>query len=142
MIRQLQLLYETFDMSEHLVETLIRVLRGVDTNNLYLVELMQAVQATDILAVRASLTAEASRISATLDRQILFIEDLVAEDVGHRNLCCRNEIEVVEVAMVHLTLFVRQLTRAVTGCLIDNIRWLHLQITGLAGLIEEESLHF
>ena len=60
MIRKLKLLYESLDMSEHLVETLVRVLRRVDTNDLYLVELMQTVQATDILAIRTSLTAEAS----------------------------------------------------------------------------------
>ena len=89
------------DMSEHLVKTLVRVLRRVDANDLYLVELMQAVQATNILAIGASLTTEASRISATLDRQILFVENLIAEDIGHRNLCCRNEIEVVEIAMIH-----------------------------------------
>ena len=60
MIRQLELLNEALDMSEHLVETLVRVLRRVDANDLYLVELMQAVQATDILAVRASQIGRAS----------------------------------------------------------------------------------
>ena len=42
--------------------------------------------------------------------------------------------------MVHLALLIRQLTRAVTGCLVDNVRRLYLKITGFAGLIEEESL--
>ena len=112
----------------------------VDAYNLHLVELVQAVQATNVLAIATSLTTEAGRVSAALDREILLIEDNVAEDVGYRNLGCRDEEEVVEISVIHLTLLVWQLTCATTRILVNYVRRLNLQVSALAGLIEEECL--
>ena len=114
--------------------------RLVDAYNLYLVKLMQTVQTTNILTVAASLAAETSRVSTTLDRQILLVEDHIAEDVGDRNLSSRDEEQVVEVGMIHLTFLVRQLTCTQTRSLVDNVRRLYLQVSALACLVEEESL--
>ena len=89
------------------------MLRRVDAHDLHLVELVQAVEAAHVLAVRSGLATEASRISATLDRQVFLVEDLIAEEVCHRHLGGRNEEEVVEVGMIHLAFLVGQLSRAV-----------------------------
>ena len=42
--------------------------------------------------------------------------------------------------MIHLALFVRQLTRTQTRCLVYEIGRLHLQIAALACLLKEEGL--
>ncbi len=140
MIGELQLLKQTLDMVEHLMPGSVRMLRRIDAHNLDLVELVQAVESAHVLTVAAGLTTETGGVGATLDRQVLLVENLVAEDVGHRYLSRRNEVEVVEVGMIHLALLVGQLTRAVARGGIDDIRRLNLNITGLAGLIEEEGL--
>jgi len=137
---QLQLLQETLYVVEHLVQALVRVTWLVDAYNLYLVKLVQAVQATNVLAVATSLTTEAGRVSAALDREVLLVEDNIAEDVGYRNLGSRDEEEVVEISMIHLTLLVWQLTCAATRILVYNVWRLNLQVSALAGLIEEECL--
>ena len=116
------------------------MLRLVDAYNLYLVELMQTVQTANVLAVRSSLTTEASRVSATLDRQIFLVENLVTEDVRYRHLCGWNKVEVVELALIHLSLLIRKLTGTVTRSLVHNVRRLYLKVATLASFIKEERL--
>ena len=139
-IGELQLLQQALYVGQHLLERLVRVLRGVDAYDLHLVELMQAVQAAHVLAVRAGLAAEAGRVGAALDGQVLLVEDHVAVDVGDRHLSRRDEVEVVKVGVVHLALLVGQLAGAQSAGLIHHVGRLYLQVAGLAGLIEEESL--
>ena len=50
-VRQFQFLHQALYMVEHLVETLVRVLRLVYAYNLYLVELMQTVKSSHIFTV-------------------------------------------------------------------------------------------
>ena len=114
--------------------------RLVDAYNLYLVKLMQTVQTTNILTVAASLAAETSRVSATLDRQIFLVEYLVAEDVCYWHLGCRDKVEVVKLALVHLSLLIRKLTGTVTRSLVHNVRRLYLKVAALASFIKEELL--
>src|SRR5574344_1830909 len=101
---------------------------------------MQTVQTTHILTIRASLTTETSRVGATLDRKIFFVQDNIAEDICNRNLSGRNQIEVIYLAVVHLTLFVRELSRSVTGILIHNQRWLNLKVSTFTCFFEEKCL--
>ena len=89
------------------------MLRLVDAYNLYLRELMQAVQSANILAVATSLTAETLCVCAVLDGQVFLIEDNVAVDVCYGNLSRWDKIQVVYLTMIHLSLLVRQLSRAV-----------------------------
>ena len=84
----------------------------VNAYDLNLVKLMQSVQTTYILTVTTCLTTETSRISATLDRQILLVKNLIPEDIRHRNLSRRDKIEVVKVGMIHLTFLVWKLSSA------------------------------
>ncbi len=60
MIGELQLDEQALNVVEHLLIGSVGVLRSVDAYNLYLVELMQSVQAAHVLAIAASLTTEAS----------------------------------------------------------------------------------
>ena len=62
------------------------MLRLVDAYNLYLRELMQAVQSANILAVAPSLTAETLCVCAVLDGQVFLVEDNVAVDVCYMEL--------------------------------------------------------
>ena len=112
----------------------------VNSYDFYLVELMQTVKSAHILTIRTSLSAEACRISTTLDRQVFLVENNISEDICHRYLGSRDEVKVIEVTMVHLSFFVRKLTCAISGSLIHYIWWLYFQITALASLFKEESL--
>ena len=67
----------------------------VDTDDLDLVELMEAIQATYILAIRTSLTTEARRVSRIAYRQVLLIEDHISVDIGHGHFGRRDEVEVI-----------------------------------------------
>ena len=60
MVWQFQLLQKTFNMVEHLVQTLVRVTWLIDANNLYLVELVQAVQTANVLTIATCFTTETS----------------------------------------------------------------------------------
>lgn len=140
MVWQLQLLQKTLYVVKHLVQALVRVTWFVNTYNFYLVKLVQAVQTTHVLTIATCLTTEASRVSTTLDREILLVEDNIAEDVGYRNLGSWDEEEVIKISMIHLTLFVWQLTCAATRILIYYIRRLNLEVSTLASFIQEESL--
>ena len=140
MVWQLQFLQQPLYVVEHLVQTLVRVTWLIDAYNLYLVKLVQAVQAANILTVATSLTTEAGRVSTALDREILLVKNHITEDVGYRNLSSRDEEEVVEIRVIHLTLLVWQLTCATTRILVYYIRRLNLKISALTSLIEEECL--
>ena len=100
-------------MLQHLLVALFRVFRLVDAHNFNLRELMQTVQSTHVLAVAAGLAAEALCVCAVLDRQLCLVKNHVAVDIGDRNLGGGDEVEVVHLAVIHLSLLVRQLSRAV-----------------------------
>ena len=112
----------------------------VNAYKLHLVELMEAVQTSYVLAVRTCLTTETSRVSTSLNRKLLLIEDNVTEDVCYGHLSSRDEVEVVQLTLIHLCLLVRQLTCAVARSLVHYERRLYLQISALASLIKEECL--
>src|SRR5574344_142780 len=101
-------------MFEHLIQRSIRMFGSVYAYYLNLVKLMQTVQSAYILSVRTGFTTETCGISTTLDRQIFFVENLITEDICYRYLCCRNKEKVVNLEMIHLSLFVRQLACTVT----------------------------
>ena len=89
------------------------MLRLVDAYNLYLRELMQAVQSANILAVAPSLTAETLCVCAVLDGQVFLVEDNIAVDVCYGYLGSRDEVQVVNLTMVHLSLLVGKLSCAI-----------------------------
>ena len=80
-VGELQLLQQSLHVLEHLPVALGTVLGRVDAHDFYLRELVQAVQAAHVLAVGASLAAEALRVGAVLDGQVGLAEDDVAVDV-------------------------------------------------------------
>ncbi len=99
---------------------------------------MQTVEAAHILAVAACLTAPACRESAVLYRELVGGEYHVAVEVGHRHFSRRDKVEIIFVDVVHLALLVGELSRTVARSLVYYKRWLHLEISGLACLVEEE----
>ena len=114
----------------------------VDTHDFHLVKLVQAVESPYVLAIGTSLAAEAGRVSAALDRQLLLVQYLVAEDVGDGHLRRGYQVEVVQIGVIHLSLLIGQLSRAVTAGLVDHVWGLHLHVARLAGLVKEESLQY
>ena len=111
---------------------------SIDTHDLDLRELMQPVQSAYVLAVATCLATETLRVGAVLDRQLFLVDDLVAVQVRHRYLSRRNQIQVIHLAVVHLTFFVRQLACAVTRSGIHYRRRHDLCVTGFVSLGEEE----
>ena len=137
-VGQFQFLEQAFHVGQHFLMRLLGVLGLVDAHDFYLGELVQTIQAAHILAITACLATEALRISAVLDGQIFFGDNHIAVDICHGNLGGRNQIEVVEIAMVHLTFLVGQLTRAIARSGIDNGRRHNFNVASLAGLVKEK----
>ena len=116
----------------------VGVLRCIDAYNLDLRELMKTVQTAYILAVRTRLATETLRVCAVLNRQLSLVQNDVAIEVGHRHLSRRNQIEIIHLTVVHLTLFIRQLARSVTRSGVHYRRRHNLRISGFIGFRKEE----
>ena len=65
--RQLKCLNERADVRDHLLERCVGVLRPIDADDLHLVELVQAVEPTHILAVRTGFAAETGGVGRVAD---------------------------------------------------------------------------
>ena len=79
---QLELLAQALHVGFHLLESGIAVFGLLDAHELYLVELVQAVEAAHVLAVAAGLAAEAGAVGAVLLGELVAGDDDVAVDVG------------------------------------------------------------
>ena len=107
-------------------------------HQLYLAEFVQAVQAAHVLAIRACLAAEALGVGAVLDGEVFLVEDDVAVDVRHGHLGGGDEVEVVQLAVVHLALLVGQLACAVARSSVHHRGRHHFRVAGGACLVQEE----
>ena len=137
-VRQFELLEQPLDMFEHLAMRLGRMFGSVDTYDLNLRELVQTVQATHILAIGTSFATEALGVGAVLDGEVLLVDDDITIDVGDGHFGGWDEIEIVNLAVVHLSLLVGQLACAVARILVDNCRRHDLLIAGIGSFGEEE----
>ena len=125
-------------MRDHLVEGGVGVLGLLHAHDFDLVELVQAVQAADVLAVGAGLAAEARRVGRQALRDLVLRQNDVAEDVGHGHLGRRDHVEIVDLGVVHLALLVGELAGAEAGVAVDHHRRFDLLVAGRGILIEEE----
>ncbi len=125
-------------MGHHLVEGGVAVLRLLNPDDLHLVELVEAVQAADILAVGTGLAAEAGRVGRQLLRELVGGEDDVTVDVRHRDLGGRDHVEVIDRGVVHLAFLVGKLAGTEAGGGIDHHRRFHLLVAGGGVAVQEE----
>ena len=125
-------------MVGHLLQRLVGAVGVLDGYNLDFVELVQAVEAAHVFAVGTGFTTEAGGVGAVLQREVALLENHVTVDVGDGHLGGGDEVEVIDLAVVHLSLFVRQLAGAVGGILVHHIGRLDFHETGGCGLVEEE----
>ena len=96
-------------MCHHFVKGGIGVLRLLDPDDLNLVELMESVESAHVLTVGTGLAAEAGSVGCHLLGHLVALEYDIPEYVGHRDLCCRYKVEIIQADMVHLSLLVRKL---------------------------------
>ena len=99
---------------------------------------METVQTADILAVGTGLAAEAGRVGRKLLRELVGVQDDVAEDVGHRHFGGRDHIEVIDGGVVHLAFLVGKLAGTEAGGGIDHHRRLHLLVARGGVAVQEE----
>ena len=99
---------------------------------------MQTVESAHILAVASCLATETCRISTVLHRKLISRDYDIAIEVGDRDLCGRDHVELIFIDKIHLPFLVGELAGAVTGSFIDNIRGLYFKITGIGSPVEEE----
>ena len=125
-------------MCNHLLVALGRVLGSVNAHDLHLGELVQTVQSAHVLAVRTGFATEALGVGTVLDGQFLLVQDDIAVDVRYGHLCRGNQVEVVQSAMVHLSLLVGQLACTVSAGGIHHGGRHHLLVSALACLVQEE----
>ena len=100
-------------MCDHLVQAVVTVVRVIDGHDLHFVELVQSVQPTYILAVRACFSSKTRRVGRAFDREVVGIDDLIAENIGDGHLCGWNGVQTVHRHFVHLAFFIRQLSRSI-----------------------------
>src|SRR5690606_35360437 len=108
-----------------------------DANDFDFVELMQTVESAHMRSVRSSFTAEARRVSCTKNRQFIFVEDDVAEEVCYGNFCSWDEVQIVESDVVHLPFLIRKLSGSISRCFIHQMRNLIFLISRFGVTIEE-----
>ena len=125
---------------EHFGERLVGVLWCVDAYDFHFVELVEAVKSANVLSIATGLSSEARRVGAALDGQVALIEYFVPENVSYGHFGRGYQVEIVELCVIHLSLFVGQLSSTQSRCLVDQQRRLNLQVAALACLVEEESL--
>ena len=82
-------------------------------------------------------SAETRRISGTTDREIRFGENHITEDIRYRHLGSRNQVEVIELYMIHLPFLVRELSGTIARILIDHMRYLKLLVARGGILVQE-----
>ena len=125
-------------MGDHSVQRFIRVIGVGDLYDLDLIELVQTVQSTYILSVGSCLTTETRRIGRHLDREIGLVQDHIPIDIRHRNLSRRNQIEIIEIYVVHLPLLIGKLSGSEARRFVHHQRRHHLGISGSRIAVEEE----
>ena len=129
---QFESLYKALHMCFHLFQSLIRMVGMLYLHNLHFVKLVQAVQSAHILAIRARFATEACRVCRIFNGQLTLFKNHIAIKVRHRHFGSRYQIKVICRTAIHLPLFIWQLSCAYTRCLIDNVRRLYFEVTGLA----------
>ena len=122
----------------HLFERSVGVFRLFDAHDFHLVELVQAVQSPHILAITAGFAAEASAIGTIFFRQCVARYNHIAVDVGNGHFGSGNQVEVIHLAVIHLSFLVGQLTGAKPGGFVHHVRRLNFGVAGFVRLIEEE----
>ena len=84
-VGQLQQLQDLFGVAGQLLQRLEALVGGDDLHHLHLVELMLANKASGVFAAGSGFGAEARGMGDKLERQLGFVEDAVAHQVGHRH---------------------------------------------------------
>src|SRR5690606_22349714 len=125
-------------MCNHLFVFFVRIFRARDVNNLHLIKLMQSIKTAYVSTPASCFPPEAWRIASVAQGEITFGENHIPIEIGDGDLCCRNEIEVVGVHAIHLTLLIRKLTGTVSGGFIYENRRLYFRISLLRGLVKEK----
>ena len=96
-IRQTQQLQHFLSVAGHLFQRRHGIFRTYNLHHLDFVELVHTYQTAGIAAVRSGFRAEARRMRGHFDRQIVFINDFIANQVGQRNFRRRDQRVVAAV---------------------------------------------
>ena len=110
-----------------------------ELDHLDLVELVDAQQATGVLAGGARLAAETGRVGGVVDRQLVDGQDLVAVDVGDRHLGGGDQVQLVALDHVHLPFLVRQLSGAARRGGVHQQRRPHLGVAVALGQLQHQA---
>src|SRR5204863_9660061 len=96
----------------HAVEGGARGLGRFEQHHLDIVELVDAQDPAGVLAGSAGLAPEAGRVGDVVNGQDGGLDDLVAVEIGERDLGGRDQVQVVAGDDVHLVFLVRNLSCA------------------------------
>ena len=120
-------------------ELIVAIFRLGELHQLHLLELVLPDDAAHVAAIRAGLAAEAGRVGAEVNGQLVGIQRFVAKEIRDRNLR-RGDQPVVGVLQLEKILReLRQLAGTVQACGIYHERRQHFGIAVLAGVrIEHE----
>ncbi|CQC05035.1 Uncharacterised protein [Salmonella enterica subsp. enterica serovar Typhimurium str. DT104] len=116
-------------MAGHLFQRSHRIFRANDLHHLNFVKLMHTNQATGITTIRTCFRTETRRMRRHFNRQLIFVDDFIAYQIGQRNLRRRDQSIVAAVCfffqrtgMEQVACEFRQLTGAIQRVVVNQIR--------------------
>ena len=119
-VGETQLVEQSAHVFLHVFEGVVAAVGVLDDDDLHFAELVQAVQAADVLAVASRLATEALGVAYVADGELVGTDDDVAVEVGDGHLGGGYHIEAVEWDGVHLSLLVGQLAGAEARGFVDH----------------------
>src|SRR5664280_2558560 len=109
-----------------------------NTDNLDFIKLMKPVKSSDMSSPGACFPPEAWCICHIFNGKFFSIKNHIPLNIGNGNFSSGNEIEVIDIGMIHLPLLIWQLPRTKARILIYHYRWHNLQVTSFFSFIEKE----
>ena len=128
-------------MAGHFFQRVHRVFRANDLHHFNFIELVHTDQTTGITTVRTCFRTEARRMRGHFDRQRIFVNDFVANQVGQRNFCRWDQRIVAAVSFFiqrtgveQIASKFRQLPCSVQRVMVNQIRNVVFAVTMLFGM--------
>ena len=134
-VGQVQLLQDSLGVFAKLFKLLKAVVGVNPFHKFHFVELVEAVEPAHVFAPAARLAAETRSVGASVHRQFRLVESFVAVEVGDGNFGGGNHIVIVSGVVVHLPLFVGELSGGCGACRIHHNRAHKLAVAVLARFV-------
>ena len=91
-----------------------------ELNDFYFIKLVNTIQSANIFAITSGFSSKAGSICGHLYGQISFFYNFIPVNICYRYFGSRNQIKSINLYMIHLSFFIRQLARTISGGFIHH----------------------